>query len=330
MMAHTLNEQTLHAAADWWVRLRDPAAAEQTIEQWLAWTSADASHLHAFERITELAERLGALGEVTRVQLVAEFAPVQAVRRRWLPIAAAAAMAGVVLMSGYAAWSLRNTALAPQVYSSEVAARRDITLVDGTSVTLGGATRLTAQFSRDHRQVELAQGEAFFQVAHNAERPFVVNAGKLAIHDVGTAFDVRRTGDHVTISVTEGRVRIFNRADRTGDGLEAVAGQRVSYDPGRAALSVSSTDLARATAWQGDRLEFDNESLAVVVANINRYRRRPVRIEDAHLEALTFTGTVKTDAIDDWLHALPQVLPVKVRDAGGQTILSDMASSSRR
>jgi transmembrane sensor len=236
----------------------------------------------------------------------------------------------MALMSGYVAWSLRGTELAPQVYSSEVAARRDITLVDGTTVTLGGATTLTAQFSRDQRQVELAQGEAFFQVAHNAGRPFVVNAGKLAIHDVGTAFDVRRTGDHVTIAVTEGRVRIFNRADRAGDGLEAVAGQLVSYDPARAALSVSSTDLARATAWRNDRLEFDNESLAVVVANINRYRVRPVRIADPYLESLTFTGTVKTDAIDDWLHALPQVLPVKVRDAGSQTILSDAARNGDR
>jgi transmembrane sensor len=330
MMADTLNEQTMHAAADWWVRLRDPAAADQTVEQWLAWTSADASHLRAFEKVTELAERLGTLGEVSRAQLVAEFAPVEAARRRWLPLAMAAAVVGMALMSGYVAWSLRGTRLAPQVYSSEVAARRDITLVDGTTVTLGGATTLTAQFSRDQRQVELAQGEAFFQVAHNAGRPFVVNAGKLAIHDVGTAFDVRRTGDHVTIAVTEGRVRIFNRADRAGDGLEAVAGQLVSYDPGRAALSVSSTDLARATAWRNDRLEFDNESLAVVVANINRYRVRPVRIADPYLESLTFTGTVKTDAIDDWLHALPQVLPVKVRDAGSQTILSDAARNGDR
>jgi transmembrane sensor len=328
MMADTHDEQIMHTAADWWVRLRDPHAAEQTIEQWLAWTSADASHLRAFERITELAERLSTLGEVSHAQLVAEFAPVEAARRSWLPLAAAAAVVAMVSITGYIALTLRGSELAPQVFSSEVAATREITLADGTTVALGGATRLTAQFGRDQRRVDLAQGEAFFQVAHNVQRPFVVNVGGLAIHDVGTAFDVRRTGDHVTIAVTEGRVRIFNRADRAGDGLEAVAGQLVSYDPAHAALSVSSTDEARATAWRNDRLEFNNESLAIVVANINRYRKRPVRIADPNLEPLTFTGTVKTDAIDDWLRALPQVLPVLVQDAGGQTVLSDARRKS--
>lgn len=330
MMADTPNQQTLNIAADWWMRLRDPSATERTTEQWLAWTAEDASHLTAFERVTELAAKLGTLNDITRAQLLAEFAPPLATSRRWLPLAAAAAVAAVVLLGGYLTWLGGDGRAAAQVYSSAVAGRRDVTLEDGSRVTLGGATRLTTRYSRDQRLVELAEGEAYFEVVHNARRPFVVRVGKLTIHDVGTAFDVRRTGERVTVSMAEGRVRIFDQVDGKGGGLEAVAGQAVSYDPSRSAMRVSSTDPAQAAAWRDDRLEFDNEPLAVVVANINRYSARPVRIVDTDIAPLTFTGTVRTDAIDDWLHALPQVLPLKVSEVGGQTVLSDARGASSR
>jgi len=66
------------------------------------------------------------------------------------------------------------------------------------------------------------------------------------------------------------------------------------------------------------------------VANINRYRTQPLRIADADLTSLTFTGTVKADAIDDWLHALPHVLPLQVGEVGGQTVLSDARGKPTR
>jgi len=320
MMANSLNEQTLRVAADWWVRLRDPAATERTTEQWLAWADEDASHLVAFEQVSQFAVRLGGLGEVTRADLMAEFAPALAPSRRWIPMSAAAA-AVLLVTGGYLGWSMNGNRVTAQVYTSSVAARRDLTLDDGSRVALGGATRLTTRFSRDQRQVELAEGEAYFEVKPNADRPFVVHVGKLTIEDIGTAFDVRRTGDRVTIAVAEGRVRIADGTSRN-DSLEAVAGQAVSYDPAHAAMNLYATDPARTAAWRDARLEFDNEPLSVVVANINRYRSHPLRIADAHLQSLTFTGTVKTDAIDDWLQALPQVLPLQVSEAGGQTVLS--------
>lgn len=321
MMANTPNEQTLRIAADWWMRLRDPAADERTTAQWLAWTDEDSSHLMAFERVTELAGQLGRLGHVSRARLLAEFAPA-APAQRWRPWAAAAAL--VVLVGGGAiSWMVVSQQTTTQEYASAHAARRDLTLDDGSRVSLGGATRLTTRFSHDRRQVELAEGEAYFDVVHNEARPFVVRAGRLVIEDVGTVFDVRRTGDRVTIAMAEGKVRIFDNVSGTAQGLEAVAGDLVSYDPQHPALRVTTTDPASVGTWRDARLEFDNEPLSVVVANINRYSAHPVRIVDEDLAPLTFTGTVRLDAIDDWLYALPQVLPLQVREEGGQMLLSD-------
>lgn len=322
MMANSPDEQTLRIAADWWMRLRDPKGGEHAAEQWLAWVEEDDAHLAAFERVTALAQALGSLDAISRDTLVAEFAPAPPVRR-WWPLGAAVA-AAALLIGGYLGWSLLiPEEVAPQEYASAIAAQRDVTLDDGSQVALGGATRLTARFSRERRDIELAEGEAYFQVVHDADRPFVVHAGDLRIEDIGTAFDVRRTGGHVTITMAEGRVRIVDLKSGRQRSLEAVAGQAVAYDPWRASLSVTRADPASAAAWRYARLAFDNEPLSVVVANINRYRMQPVRIADADLKSLTFTGTVNTRAIDDWLQALPQVLPLTVSEAGGQTVLSD-------
>lgn len=326
-MDKTMDEKTLHAAADWWTRLRDPNGAAETVEQWLEWTGADERNLAAFEHVTEFGHRLGTLDDLTRQQFIREFARPAAAPRRWFPLAAAAS-AVLALVGGYIGWTRFGANTVPQVYISAVAQNRNITLPDGSTVALGGASTLTTRFSHGERRVELGGGEAFFQVAHNTQRPFIVNAGKVSIRDVGTAFDVRRTGERVSIAVTQGRVQIADNngvasPNAAGTGsIEAVAGQLVSYDPATSAMNISSITPEQATAWRSDRLEFIDEPLGVVVANVNRYSVRPVHIADADLEALTFTGTIKTGAIDSWLGALPQIFPLHVSEDASQVTLS--------
>ena len=339
-MDKILDEKTLSAAAEWWTRLRDPNDDAKTVEQWLEWTQADERNLEAFERVTELGDRLGTLDDITRRHWAGEFARKPAQSRSKLPLALAAASV-LVLFCGYLAWNHLEARATTQDYVSTVAQNRDITLSDGSTVVLGGASRLTTRFSKGERHVELGAGEAFFQVVHNTQRPFVVTAGNVSIRDVGTAFDVRRTGQYVTIAVTQGRVQIADNGGVSGSSatgsnttstgsLEAAAGQLVSYDPATSAMSVTSIAPEQATAWRSDRLEFINEPLGVVVANVNRYSTRPVHIADADLQTLTFTGTVKTGAIDNWLDALPQVFPLRVSKNANQVILSNAERKQRQ
>jgi transmembrane sensor len=349
-MDKILDEKTLSAAAEWWTRLRDPSDDAKTVEQWLEWTQADERNLEAFERVTELGDRLGTLDDITRRHWAGEFARKPAQSRSKLPLALAAASV-LVLFCGYLAWNHLEARATTQDYVSAVAQNRDFTLSDGSTVVLGGASRLTTRFSKGERHVELGAGEAFFQVVHNTQRPFVVTAGNVSIRDAGTAFDVRRTGQYVTIAVTQGRVQIADNGGVSGSSatgsnatgsnatgpsttstgsLEAVAGQLVSYDPATSAMSVTSIAPEQATAWRSDRLEFINEPLGVVVANVNRYSTRPVHIADADLQTLTFTGTVKTSAIDNWLDALPQVFSLRVSKSANQVILSNAERKQRQ
>lgn len=327
-------DERIEAAAEWWTRLRDPHRDDDAATRWLEWTTADTSRIDTFERVDELANQLGAIDPDARAALLREFAPRSLWRRHWLPLTLAAACLVAAVATGFTL--LRPRAAAPGVtenFATTIAIERNVSLADGSRVALGGASELHTRFAHDLRQVELARGEAYFEVAHDASRPFIVAAGAVSIRAVGTAFNVRRTGERVTIAVTQGRVRITgsesdSMSRATGaDALEAVAGQQVSYDPRASGLAVVSISPAQATSWRDHRLEFLNEPLDVVVANINRYSVRPVRIVDAQIETLSFTGTVRPDALDGWLQALGKILPVRVTTTGGTIVL---ASSERR
>jgi len=309
---NTPTASELQDAATQWTQLRDGSGSEA---QWLEWSAADARRVEAFARISELAGQLGALPPSARHELSAEFASARAPRRR-LPLALAAGVALAAVAIGV--FVLRQPRESSQVFVTPVAVDREIALPDGSRVALGGASRLQTHFAADLRQIDLSSGEAFFQVAHDRDRPFIVAAGAVSIRAVGTAFNVRRTGERVTIAVTEGRVRIAGSDDASmaktsgADALEAVAGQQVSYDPHASGLAVVAISPAQATGWRDHRLEFLGEPLEVVVANINRYSDRSIELGDAQAGMLSFTGTVKPDALDGWLKALPKILPVRV------------------
>ncbi|HKT30801.1 FecR family protein [Dyella sp.] len=331
-MASKQQDQTMQVAAEWWTRLREPNAGDDVVEQWLAWTNEDERHLQAFEQVSALAEQLGSLDQVSRRRLAEAFAKPAGPQRRWLPLAAAASIAAVMLGAAlYVGWMQHAPAVTAQVYQSGIAQNRNFSLPDGTKVALGADSTLSVTYGSQERAIDVRGGEAYFEVVHDSRRPFVVTIGHVTVRDIGTAFDVRRTGERVMVAVTQGRVAIADRRANAGPGdtLEATAGQRVSYDPTTSSMTVDIVSPAQATAWRSNRLEFIDEPLGVVIANLNRYTGTPLHVADANLNGLIYTGTVHTDAIDSWLDALPEVFPLQVNKQAGRVVLSDAKSAAR-
>jgi transmembrane sensor len=331
-MASKQQDQTMQVAAEWWTRLREPNAGDDLVEQWLAWTNEDERHLQAFEQVSALAEQLGSLDQVSRRRLAEIFARPARPQRRWLPLAAAASIAAVMLGAAcYIGWTQRAPQATAQVYQSGIAQNRNFSLPDGTKVALGADSTLNVTYGSQERAIEVRSGEAYFEVVHDNRRPFVVTIGNVTVRDIGTAFDVRRTGERVMVAVTQGRVAIADRRANAGssDTLEARAGQRVSYDPNALSMTVDTVSPALATAWRSNRLEFIDEPLGVVIANLNRYTGTPLHVADANLNGLTYTGTIHTDAIDSWLDALQEVFPLQVNKQAGQVVLSDAKHAAR-
>lgn len=326
-----VDEETARNAALWWTSLRDRQPSVDVLDRWQAWMTSDPRHARAFAELNTIAELAAAGSPAQRQQLIDEFAPRAAPRQR-TRFVVAAATAAVVLLAVMGWWrhgGEPGSRPSAQQYVSTVGENRAIRLADGTAVDLGAASSLTSHYARDRRELVLAAGEAFFTVTHDASRPFVVAAGPLQIQDLGTAFNVRRTGERVSVSVTQGRVRLTRAAGAAGHSdtsgrLDLVAGQRAEFDPRSGAVSVSQVSAEHATAWRDNRLEFVNEPLADVIANVNRYTRHPVQFADARLGQLKFTGTVNIATIDSWVGALPHVFPVQVSSFADHVVLSSI------
>lgn len=165
---------------------------------------------------------------------------------------------------------------------------REIVLEDGSRVGLNTHSALSANFSPRQRLLKLAEGEAFFDVAHDSKRPLVVATAHGFVKAVGTSFNVYEQADRVTVTVSEGRVRVY--ADGAeNQAVEVTAGFQVSGDA-QGIGHVLAVDSRQALAWRDGLLVFDRKPLAVVVSELNRYLSGRAVIADPRLGQLTVSG----------------------------------------
>jgi transmembrane sensor len=211
---------------------------------------------------------------------------------------------------------------------------KQVTLPDGSKVTLGAKTDITVHYGQCMRTILLNTGEALFDVAHDPNCPFTVIAGDGAITAVGTEFSVRRTLDRVTVQVSEGAVSVQPR-----DALASVPwpkdpgvpniswpdaklaqGQEVTYRGNQSRTPVESEDSRVATEWLDGRREYHHEPLAYLIADINRYVEEPIEM-DPGVGDLQFSGLVYESQVKTFLQDLEIIFPVRVSRTAGNHIL---------
>lgn len=310
----SVDEVRLEEAAQWWARLQEPDKSVDQVTQWLEWLDAAPENRDAYDRIQELTLRLRA---------TASLKPTQHRRNAHVGwrIAAAVLLTVATLVSWrtYIGWQP-----APLSLSTPVAALEQAVLPDGSKVFLGGATSIDAAFDPASRDIRLNDGEAFFEVRHEpTSRPFIVRAGEVSVRAVGTAFTVRKTGGRVTVTVTEGKVQIAHARSGILEYVAPVrlapmmleAGQQAVYDPDSNRLRVATRDVGvqGALAWRERRLEFVDEPLDVVIANINRYSPRHIEVHGIDLHAHSYTGTFHPETFEAWLTAIERAFPVEIQ-----------------
>lgn len=245
-------------------------------------------------------------------------------RRRLMFGGLAAAGAAVATTVG---WRLLDNV---DLYRTGVGERRVVALRDGSSVTLNTASTVEVAYTDAERRVRLVRGEALFDVAHDAARPFLVDAGSARFRALGTAFNVRLRPDVVELTVTEGVVGVAAREGEVAVPVAAriaAGGGAVVRSGAVAPTALDDQRLRQRTAWQEGVLEFDGESLAQVVGEFNRYRRQPIVIGDARLESLRIGGRFEVDEADKFLAALTSSFPIEVIDtADGGVLLVERSS----
>jgi len=310
------------AAAEWLVR-RDAGdwgeREQQALDHWLARSTR---HRVAFLRLQAAWQetgRLQVLAAGTRSADAAahlrgtpdlratRFAPRRAPsRRRWRRGTAAMLALAVAGSALWAGWHLGGRSHAQ--FASSVGQVETVTLADGSVATLSSDSRLDVRMTRSLRHVELQQGEAFFEVAHDAGRPFEVMAGGRRVVAVGTRFSVRSDTESLRVVVAEGKVRL--ESPPTGDGRAAPvallpAGSIATA--GRNGVLVRSLPLdqiERYLEWRSGFLAFEDTTLAAAAAEFNRFSERKLVLADARVGELRIGGNFRWDNLDGFVHLL--------------------------
>lgn len=238
--------------------------------------------------------------------------------RRWLVgggMAIAAGLAALVVMPAV------EGASSVQTYTTARGERQRITLADGSVVDLNAETRLTVRFVRRERRVELGEGQAIFDIAHDPSRPFTVEASGRAVRVLGTEFDVRNRGGDVVVTVARGRVQVRPVASsRSGQAFALTPGQRLAIRRTGAA-DLSAVDPQEALGWRAGRLVYRGEPLADVVADLNREFAEQIEVTDPALARLPVTGVIVLDDQASVAARLSLMLPVRSVPSGRGVLL---------
>ncbi|HEY3851623.1 MAG TPA: FecR domain-containing protein [Steroidobacteraceae bacterium] len=321
-------------AAEWTWRLDGDKVGPADREAFDSWLRQDARHRRAFDEFSKVWRALDGLGEAKRGEKLATFtrparhATVQ-VRRRWWLGAAAAVLIGT--LAGVL-WMREGSDI--QTFSTAVGQQRDVTLADGSVVSLNTNSIIETDLSRRLRQIHLRKGEAHFQVAHDRSRPFLVHAGDAVVRAVGTQFEVRLLADqHVDIVVNEGRVEVQATpgsgpevgpasGPRPATTLRAVrAGERLSTASADYSVrQVTPEQLSSELAWRDGAIIFDGEPLSEAITEIERYTDTRIVVSDAGTAALRVGGRFRTDDVQDFFRGLESALPITVRHAADGVI----------
>ena len=356
--------QRLESASDWLICLQRDELAVEEIVSWVQWCEADPRNRSAFERLLPLWQALDRESlSPERANLLALMSPealaqlreqlkssgstpsatsvpaTDSVRpgvrwRVWTSVGVAAVVLLMLGVFGSGLLDVMRPLNSITKLNSAVAVNRTATLPDGSSLALGAQSAVAVDFKGAQRTVELNEGEAFFAVKHDKKRPFVVRAGALSVTAIGTQFDVLRTGSRVAVTVKEGLVQVATNPATNAPAwsLLAPAGHQVVYDAAQhAGPSLRVVDPAATTAWQQGRLEYIEEPLVSVIANLNRYSSRHILVRDADLSGLAYTGTIEVQSIDEWLRALPLIFPLRVASGDdGQVVIERRPQSFSR
>ena len=300
--------QAIDDAAARWVVARDAAPRDAALAARIErWAAADPRRRGALLR-AEAAWSAVDGGER------AEIVPA---RRRLMLGGAAAAAVALTSGLGLWAWSRRDGD-----YATATGERRSVRLADGSTMLLNTRTRSRVALGQTRRSVTLEEGEAWFAVARDPARPFVVAAGEVRVEAVGTAFAVRRDADRVEVIVTHGRVRAWSEAEASRFAMVA-AGERAVLSQRAGPQAVAPTPGgADALAWRQGEIVLDGMTLGDAAAEFNRYNARQLAVE-APLADRRIVGRFDTRDVEGFARAAATVSGGRIETGEGMIRIAE-------
>ncbi|MHC8366098.1 FecR family protein [Pseudomonas sp. ZT5P21] len=309
-------------AARWFVRLQEPAVDIEEHRRFELWLNEHPQHRDEFQLLQGLWTAAD-LVPAARLQALCETPPTRSKRRPLMRYAVAASVLAVALGLGLFSGLNQPTSYSAE-YSTALGERRHVALPDGSVIDLNSRSLLQVRYEKGQRTIELTEGEAMFSVAHDSDRPFVVQAGSGKVTVTGTRFDVRRGVSETRVVVEQGSVKVQGRGAPDNEFISLTAGLGARINAQGTVAAAYAVNPAELTAWRSGKLVFNNASLAEVAEEVSRYRDKPLTVGNDKVGSMRLTSVFKSDNTDALLKALPNILPVAVRtlDDGSQEIIS--------
>ncbi|MGH8033493.1 MAG: FecR family protein [Luteimonas sp.] len=320
-------------AARWSEVLRDGGnEAPTTRAAFEAWRGRALAHAVAFRRVESARTLVDSLADAPGLRALRDDTRARA-RRRWMRAGFAVAASLCIVALGAlalrpqlsdAAYQQIRDAITGNVHRTDVGQRSVVTLEDGSVITLNTDSRVWVDYSDAIRAVTLERGQALFKVAENPARPFVVHAGARQVTALGTEFEVRMADRRFEVTLLEGRVAVTHGRQRGALGgvreAELAPGQQfiaVATAPPR----VRVADVQRQVSWRHGQVVFQNERLDDAVAEMNRYSRHRVVLDDAALGAVKISGAFNTGDTAIFVEALTTYFPIDHTSGDGDVIV---------
>ncbi len=233
--------------------------------------------------------------------------------------------AGVVVVLGAAVALYLASNRGPD-YKTPVGGTASVPVADGSHVTLNTDSAIRVLLTSTERHVQLDQGEAYFEVARDPARPFVVSAGTKRVVVLGTKFSVRRLGNNLRVAVTEGKVRIEEQPLLTGAAQSLTmlaAGNIANTEEGSILVQRESpAEVEESLSWRSGYLTFRENTLRDAVAEFNRYNSRRMVIEDPAVGDIRLSGRFRTTENDAFVRLLEGGFPIHAERLDHEIILT--------
>ena len=334
-------------ATQWLLTMESPTTRERAA----FWKWMDASPLHVREMIlaVKAQRRLRGFDRDRKLDVEAVIAKARAnitcigephepttlrmvKPRRWpYAVAACVAMLAAASIAYLAVWYGRDT------YSTKVGEQLVFELDDGSVVYLNTISRMKVRFSDRARDIYLPAGQALFQVKHDPARPFRVHTASSVVEAVGTQFDVRVLDDRTLVSVVEGVVQV-KAPVLDGAVAESIhvpaparlaAGDAATINEDGQIERTTKVDVAKVSAWRQQQLVFNEETLAWIVDEFNRYNAAPrLRVEGESLRSRRFNGVFNAHSPESLLEYLQQDSSITFDRRNDETIIREAVSPS--
>jgi transmembrane sensor len=339
----------LEQASHWWELLHSDSASNSDHQEFGDWVARSPERVEAYLQTARLVKAIksprviwpNTAAEVlireakaspetvlpfstTRVSTSVGRGVARHVHSRFAWAAAAVLLIGV----GLALFMLET----PQQFRTALGEQRSVLLADGSRVTLNTASTIELNLQKGRREVRLVQGEALFEVAHDAARPFVVRAGNALLKDLGTQFNVDIRSNGTTVTVVEGQVAIDSAATRESaaaqaghgadDTVEALilgAHDRVVITPAGVGAPQRGVNVAASLAWTQRQLMFEHRPLSEVAEEFNRYNKDRIDIDSAELKRQEVTGVFEAKDPASFVAFLSSIPGVEIREAAHGT-----------